>query len=94
MGSSFLLPRCGCLVRGPKEAKNPAGENVRRLIQIRSATLSFDKISPSRQAQSPQARLADSSSWKAVNFPSACRTKHFQSPRCMSAIQSALGIDG
>jgi hypothetical protein len=43
MGSSFLLPRCGCLVRGPKEAKNPAGENVRRLIQIRSATPSFEQ---------------------------------------------------
>jgi hypothetical protein len=35
--------------------------------------------------QSPQARIADSSSMKAVSFSSACTTKRFPSPRWTSA---------
>jgi len=35
----------------------------------------------------PQARIADSSSRKAVSFSFACTTKRFPSPRCASTIQ-------
>ena len=36
----------------PEEAKNPAGENVLRLIRIRLATVSLAKISPTCQDNS------------------------------------------
>jgi hypothetical protein len=37
------------------------------------------------RAQSPQVRIADSSSTNAASFSSACTTKRFPSPRCASA---------
>jgi hypothetical protein len=50
-------------LRGLEEAKNLAGKLL-RLIQIRSATPSFEKLTPARQAHSPHALIADSSSNK------------------------------
>jgi hypothetical protein len=38
----------------PEEAKNLAGQNVLRLIQIRLASVSLRKISSDRQGNSPQ----------------------------------------
>jgi len=37
-------------IAGPEEAKNLAGVNALRLIQIRLATPSLEEISPARQA--------------------------------------------
>jgi hypothetical protein len=51
------------------------------------AASSLEKISPTRQANSPQAQIADSSSRKAVNFSSARAARHLPSSRCASAIQ-------
>jgi hypothetical protein len=48
---------------GPEETKNLAGK-VLRLIQIRLTTPSFEKLTPARQAHSPHALIADSSSNK------------------------------
>jgi hypothetical protein len=59
---------------------------ARVLRKIGLATPSFEKIAPARQCNSPQARVADSSSIKAVSFSSACTTKRFPSSRCASAI--------
>jgi|SRR5262245_34475372 len=56
-------------------------------IQIRLATPSLTKIPPACQANSPQARIADSSSKNRINFSSAWTTKRFPSPRCASTIQ-------
>src|SRR6266403_3217879 len=42
---------------------------------------------PNCQHNSPQARIADSSSRNAVSFSSARTTKRFPSSRCASAIQ-------
>src|SRR6478736_5909348 len=47
----------------------------------------FGKNSPTRQAQSPQARTARSSSKNAVSFSFARTTKRFPSPRCASTIE-------
>ena len=47
----------------------------------------FGKNPPACQDNSPQARIADSSSRNAVNFSSARTTKRFPSSRCASAIQ-------
>jgi hypothetical protein len=47
---------------------------------------SLEETSPARQAQSPPARTADSSSTKAVNFSFARTMKRFPL-RCASAIQ-------
>jgi len=60
---------------------------VLRLIQIRLATPSLAKISPTCQTNSPQAQIADSSSKNTVSFSSARTTKRFPSSRCASAIQ-------
>jgi hypothetical protein len=50
-------------------------------------TLSFEKILPARQVNSPQARIGESSSRNAVNFSFARTTKRFPSSRCASTIQ-------
>jgi len=50
----------------PEETKNLAGK-VLGLIQIRLATPIFEKISPTRQENSPQAQTATSSSTNAVS---------------------------
>jgi hypothetical protein len=59
---------------------------VLRLIQIRLVTPSLQKILPACQANSLQARIADSSSINAASLSSARTTKRFPS-RCASAIQ-------
>src|SRR4029453_5476983 len=46
-----------------------------------------EKILSTRQANSPQPQIADSSSKNAGSFSSACKTKRFPSLRCASAIQ-------
>jgi hypothetical protein len=46
----FCSPPCCSAIAGLEEAKNLAGK-VLRLIQIRLATLSFEKISPACQDQ-------------------------------------------
>ena len=43
-------------IAGPEETKNLAGENVLRLIQIRLATPSFEKISPVSQDRNDACR--------------------------------------
>jgi hypothetical protein len=50
--------------------------------QIRLATPSLEKISPTCQGESPQSRIADSSSTNAVNLSSARTMKRFPS-RCV-----------
>jgi hypothetical protein len=74
-------------IAGPDGAKNLAGRNVLGLIQIRLTTSSLEKITSASQANSPQPRVADSSSTNAVNFSSARTTNRFPSLRCASAIQ-------
>ena len=41
---------------GPEETKNPAGQNVLRLIQIRLATQSLEKIWPVSQGRNDACR--------------------------------------
>jgi hypothetical protein len=50
------------VIAGPEEAKNHRGASILRLIQIRLATLSLAKIRTASQDNSPQVRIADSSS--------------------------------
>jgi hypothetical protein len=50
-------------------------------------TPSVEKISPARQDNLLQARVATSSSTNAVSLSSACTTKRFPSSRCASTIQ-------
>src|SRR5439155_1561139 len=70
-----------------RKRRGTRGELVLRLIQIRLATSSLERISPACQANSPRPRIADSSSTNAVSFSSARPTNRFPSPRCASAIQ-------
>jgi hypothetical protein len=59
-------------VAGPEETKSLAGEEaVLRQIQIRLNSSEFEKISLACQANSLQARIADSSYRNAVSFSSA-----------------------
>jgi hypothetical protein len=74
-------------LRGSGRGEEPSGGNVLRLIQIRLATLSLQKISLVCQGKSAQLQIADSSSKNAASFSSARTTKRFPSPRCASAIQ-------
>jgi hypothetical protein len=67
---------CDCGSRGGEEH---SGGNALRLIQIRLATVSFDKILLGCQDNSLPARTIDSSSTNAVSFSSACTTKRFLS---------------
>jgi hypothetical protein len=52
----------------------------------------FEKISPACQLNSPQARIADSSSTNAVNFSSARTTKRFPS-RCASTVNIVCPLE-
>jgi len=61
---------------GAGKAKNLRGK-VLRLIQAWFNEASFEKISHARQAQSPPALIADSSSRNALSFSSARTTKRF-----------------
>ena len=54
-----------------RKRRGTRGELVLRLIQIRLATSSLERISPGCQANSPRPRIADSSSTNAVSFSSA-----------------------
>jgi hypothetical protein len=74
-------------IAGLKGLKTATGRSVLRPIQIRLTASSLAKTSPACQTNSPQARIANSSSRKAVNFSSARTTKRFPSSRCASAIQ-------
>ena len=71
---------------GPEGAKNLAGKCPPPDSNPFSDAES-GKISPACQANSPQARIAASSSRNAVSFSSARTTKRFPSSRCASAIQ-------
>jgi hypothetical protein len=55
-------------IAGPEGAKNLAGKNVLRLIQIRLTTSSVEKITPACQANSLRARIADSQFQKRRQF--------------------------
>jgi hypothetical protein len=82
------FPRCfDSRIAGPDGGEEPSGGNVLHLIQIRLVTPSLQKISPACQDNLPHARIAVSSSTKALNFSSACTTKRLPSSRCASAIQ-------
>jgi hypothetical protein len=72
---------------GSGGGEEPSGENALRLIQIRLTVSSLEKIWLGCQDNSPQDRIADSSSTNAVSFSSARTTKRFPSSRCASAIQ-------
>jgi hypothetical protein len=51
----FFFPApLALVVAGPEETKNLAGKKVLRLIQIRLATASLDKITPPSQENSLQ----------------------------------------
>src|SRR6266487_4424263 len=77
-----------CFPCGSGKGEEPSGGNVLRLIQIRLAVSSLEKITSSCQRQkSRQSRTADSSLIDAVSFSSARTTKRFPSPRRASAIQ-------
>jgi hypothetical protein len=65
------------LVAGPKGAKNRGGGKVVRLIQIRLATPSFEKIGSACQDNLQQVRTAASSSWNAINLSLPRTTKRF-----------------
>jgi hypothetical protein len=69
-GCSFLSPAVLILrFAGPEETKNQrGGGTVLRLIQIRLAMLSFEKISLACQDNSAQPRIAASTSANAVSF--------------------------
>jgi hypothetical protein len=56
---------------GSGGGEEPGGAKGLRLIQIRVATPSREKVTPASQDNSPQTRIADSSSTNAVNFSSA-----------------------
>jgi hypothetical protein len=90
---SFFPAELDFGIAGPEEAKNHSGEMSLRLIQIRLATLSLAKITTARQANSPQAQIADSSSANAVSFSSARTTKRFPSSRCASATKLARPLE-
>jgi hypothetical protein len=74
----FFLPRhVESAITGPEEAKNLAGRKALRLIQIRLTPSTLGKIASTRQDNSSQARIADSSSINAVNFSLARAPPHF-----------------
>jgi hypothetical protein len=61
----LFFPAISCVVDfGARKGEERSGGKVLRPIQTRLARRSLEKISPARQAQSPQARVADSSSQK------------------------------
>jgi hypothetical protein len=66
-------------IAGLKEAKNLAGK-VLRLIQDRLSDAEFGKNLANLSTNSPQARIADSSSINAVSNSSARTMKRFPSP--------------
>src|SRR5205823_7050032 len=61
--------------------------------QTRLATPSFEKISPARQDNSPQARVADSSSRNSVSLSSGCTKKRFPSLGCPSATKIVCPLE-
>jgi hypothetical protein len=65
----LFLAELDSAIAGLEEAKNLAGKLL-HLIQIGLATPTLAKISPTRQENSPQARIADSSSKNALNLSS------------------------
>jgi len=64
---------------GSGRDEEPSGGEALRLIQIRFATLSFEKISPARQGNLPRMRTATSSSTNVCSFSSGAQTKRFPS---------------
>jgi hypothetical protein len=65
-------------IPAPEEAKNLGGERVLRLIQIRLATSSVEKITTACQASSLRPRITDSNSTNALSFSSARTTNAFR----------------
>jgi hypothetical protein len=80
-------------IAGPEEAKNRRA-NVLRLIQIRLATLSFEKSRLPVKPNRPQARIVVSNSMSAVKFSSARTTFSVAAMRVNNPDRSPLGIDG
>src|SRR5438874_10887304 len=70
-----------------EEAQNLAGQMFSAWFQARLIDAEFGKMLPICQINSPQGRVADSSSANAVNFSSLRTTKRLPSSRCVSAIQ-------
>jgi hypothetical protein len=58
---------------GSGRDEEPSGGEALRLIQIRLATLNFEKISLARQGNLPQMQTATSSSTNAGNFSSGAQ---------------------
>ena len=65
---------------GPEGGEEHSGEDSSVCFKPVLTPASLGKISSTRQANSPQARIADSSSINAVSFSSACTTNRFPSP--------------
>ena len=59
-GYSFLVPRyVDSAIRGSGRDEEPSGGDGLRLIQIRLTMPSLEEIAPTRQDNSPQARIAE-----------------------------------
>src|SRR6266481_2340106 len=65
----------------------PSRDGLELVEWVFSYSGSLGEISPACRGNSPQARIAASSSRKAVSFQSARTTKRFPLSRCASAIQ-------
>jgi hypothetical protein len=65
----LILAQINFRIAGPNETKNRARRGVFRLVQIRLAAPSFEKTSSCVKVNSPQARIAASSSVNAVALP-------------------------
>jgi hypothetical protein len=63
---------------GSGRDEEPSGGEALRLIQIRLATLNFEKISLARQGNLPQTRTATSSSTNADSFSSGAQRNAFR----------------
>jgi len=70
---------------GSGRDEEPSGGEALRLIQIRLATLNFEKILPARQGNLPHMRTTTSSSKNAGNFSSGAQ--RFLSPLSASAVE-------
>src|SRR5215510_34365 len=72
---------------GSGRDEEPSGGKALRLIQIRLATLNFEKISPARQGNLPQMRTATSKF--AGSFSSGTQRNAFRLDMCQQSRSSA-----
>ena len=75
---------------GSGRDEEPSGGEALRLIQIRLATLNFEKISLARQGNLPQMRIGTSSSTNAGNFSSRAQRTAFRRRNCAGKRRRAV----